>query len=192
MRIQQTCATVEEAITVAREYNWGSSLRWQVLLADAYGDAAVMSAGPDGEITFTRKPERDGYLASTNFNRANTDNHFDGSYPCWRYEKATGMLERIEREEDLTVDYFKSILDSVHVEGAVGNTLYSNVFDLRKGLIYLYYWHQFDEVVVLDVSEELAKGTQPTRLRELFSAETVERAADEFARYQRRGRPLSH
>ncbi len=185
-RIQQTCATVEEAIAAAREYNWGSSLRWQVLLADASGDAAVMSAGPDGEITFTRKPAGDGYLASTNFNRANTENYFDGLYPCWRYEKATEMLERIEREEDLTVDYFRSILDSVHVEGAAHNTLYSNVFDLRNGLIYLYYWHQFDEVVVLDVAEELAKATRPTRLRELFSAETVERASEEFARYQRR------
>jgi len=187
-RIQQTCATVEEAIAVAKEYNWGSSLRWQVLLADVSGDAAVMSAGPDGEITFTRKPDGDDYLVSTNFNRANTDN---GTYPCWRYEKATEMLERIEREEDLTVDYFKSILDSVHVEGAVGNTLYSNVFDLRNGLIYLYYWHQFDEVVVLNVAEELATTTQPMRLRDLFSTETVERASEEYSRYQRGRRPSS-
>ena len=187
-RILQTCATVEEAIAVAKEYNWGSSLRMQVLLADASGDAAVMSAGPDGEITFTRKPDGDDYLVSTNFNRANTDN---GTYPCWRYEKATEMLERIEREEDLTVDYFKSILDSVHVEGAVGNTLYSNVFDLRNGLIYLYYWHQFDEVVVLNVAEELATTTQPMRLRDLFSTETVERASEEYSRYQRGRRPSS-
>jgi serine/threonine-protein kinase len=188
-RIQQTCATVEEAITVARSYNWGDSIRWQVLLADATGDAVVISAGPNGELAFTRKPQGDGYLVSTNFNRANPDNAFDGSYPCWRYDKATEMLERIEAEADLTVDYFRSILDAVHIEGAVGNTLYSNVFDLRQGLIYLYHWHQFDEVAVLNVAEELARAPSPTRIRDLFSKETVERAAEEHLRYQKSHRP---
>lgn len=131
-KIQQTCATVEEAITLAKKHNWGTSLRWQVLLADATGDAVVISAGPDGELAFTRKPEGDGYLASTNFNRANPKNTYKGSYPCWRYNKAVEMLEKIEDEKDLTVDYFRSILAAAHVEGAVGNTLYSNVFDLMK------------------------------------------------------------
>lgn len=188
-RIQQTCATVEEAIAVARSHDWGSSLRWQVLLADATGDAVVISAGPNGELAFTRKPQGDGYLVSTNFNRANPDNAFDDSYPCWRYDKATEMLERIEAEADLTVDYFRSILDAVHIEGAVGNTLYSNVFDLRQGLIYLYHWHQFDEVAVLNVAEELARAPSPTRINDLFSKETVERAAEEHLRYQKSHRP---
>ncbi|NIM49341.1 MAG: hypothetical protein GTO22_08800 [Gemmatimonadales bacterium] len=187
-RIQQTCATVEDAIAVAKSYNWGRSLRWQVLLADATGDAAVISAGPDGELAFTRKPIGDGFLVSTNFNRANPRNAFGDSYPCWRYEKAVEMLERIDEEADLTVDYFRSILDAVHIEGAVGNTLYSNVFDLRNGLIYLYHWHQFDEVAVLNVAEELAKAPPPTQIRDLFSRETVERAAEEHLRYKRRPR----
>ena len=66
-KIQQTCATVEEAIALAKKHNWGTSLRWQVLLADATGDAVVISAGSDGELAFTRKPKGDVYLVSTNF-----------------------------------------------------------------------------------------------------------------------------
>ncbi len=183
--IHETCATVEEAVAVARQHNWGTSLRWQVLLADATGDAVVISAGSDGELAFTRKPPGDGYLASTNFNRANPGNAYNRGR-CWRYDTAVRMLGRIESEADLTVEYFASILDSVHVESATGNTLYSNVFDLKHGLVHLYYWHQFDEVVTLDVAEELAQGSRTTRLRDLFSEETVKRADDEFRRYQER------
>jgi Tol biopolymer transport system component len=187
-KIHQTCATVEEAITLIKKHNWGSSLRWQVLLADATGDAVVVSAGPDKELAFTRKPRRDGFLVSTNFNRANPKNTYRGGYPCWRYNKAVEMLEKIKDEKDLTVDYFKSILDACHVEGPVSNTLYSNVFDLKNGVIYLYYWHQFYETAVLKVAEEIAKNKPPTRIKELFSQETVKRADDEFQKYKKKNR----
>jgi predicted choloylglycine hydrolase len=185
-KLYQTCETVEDAIALAKKHNWGSSLRWQVLLADATGDAAVMSAGPDGELAFTRKPKGDGFLVSTNFNRANPKNTYRGGYPCWRYEKAVEMLGKIKSEEDLTVDYFKSILDACHVKGPGSNTLYSNVFDLKNGIIYLNHWHQFDETAVLKVADEIAKNKPPTRIKELFSQETVKRAEDEFQGYRKK------
>jgi len=142
--------------------------------------------GRDGELAFTRKPRGDGYLVSTNFNLANPKNTFVGSYPCWRYNKADEMLKRIKDEKDLTVDYFRSILDAVHVEGAVGNTLYSNVYDLKNGVIYLYYWHQFHVVATLKVAEVIAKKSSPTPIRALFSEETVKRADDEHQKYRKK------
>lgn len=184
-RIQQICATVEEAISLVKKYNWGMSLSWQVMLADAKGDAVVISAGPDGELAFTRKSLGDGYLVSTNFNLANPKNTFEGSYPCWRYDKADEMLKRIRVEKDITVDYFRSILDAVHIEGAIGNTLYSYVFDLRNGVIYLYYWHQFYEVATLKVTEVIAKKPSPTRIETLFSEKTVKQAEDEHQKYKK-------
>ncbi|MBN1273264.1 MAG: hypothetical protein JXB26_13435 [Candidatus Aminicenantes bacterium] len=185
-KIYQNCVTVEEAIKLAKNHNWGSSLRWQVLLADATGDAVVLSAGPDGEIAFTRKPKGDGYLVSTNFNRANPKNTYRGGYPCWRYDKASAMLEKMIKEKDLSVDACKSILDACHVEGAVGNTLYSNVFDLKNGVIYLYYWHQFGEVAVLKVADVIAENPSPTLIKTFFLPETVKRAEDEFLGYKKK------
>jgi hypothetical protein len=38
------------AIKTATGYNWGSSVSWQVLLADATGDGVVIRAGPDGAV----------------------------------------------------------------------------------------------------------------------------------------------
>jgi len=184
--IMKEAATVEEAIDIARRYhryNWGLPMKYQVFLADATGDAVVISTGSEDELAFTRKQEGDGYLVSTNFNQGNPENRY-GDLPCWRYDTATMMLREIQSEEDLTVCHFRSILDAVHVEGAATNTIYSNVFDLRDGVIYLYHWHQFDEVVTLNVAQELARAPSPTRIRDLFSQETVTQAQKEHLRYQ--------
>jgi hypothetical protein len=183
--IMKKAATVEEAIDIASRYkraNWGLPLKYQIILADAAGDAVVISAGPNGELAFTRKKQGDGYLVSTNFNRANPKNAY--SYPCWRYDKAVKMLEKIESENDLTVEYFKSILDAVHGEGPSHNTLYSNIYDLRHGIVYLYHWHQFDEVVTLDVAEQLAGGASRGRIKDLFSKETIDKALSEYQGYK--------
>jgi hypothetical protein len=178
-RIMGESASVEEAIASAQGYNWGGTLSFQVLFADATGDAVIISAGPDGELAFTRKPEGNGYLVGTSSRRANPDNRYSGP-PCWRYDKSVEMLSQIESQADLTAGYAQSILDAVHVEGAKENTLYSNVFDLRNGAIYLTYWHQFGEVVTLDVEEQINAVGSPVPLRELFSNETVQRAEEEY------------
>jgi hypothetical protein len=182
--IMKKCSTVKEAIQMAKRYNWGDSLKWQIHLADAGGDAVVISAGSDGELAFSRKPTGNGYLVSTNFNLANRKNAY--SYPCRRYNTAVRMLDTIDSSKKLTVDYCRSILDAVHVEGASSNTLYSNVIDLKNGMIHLYHWHQWDEVVTLDIAEQLAKGSRRGRISDLFSSETIEKASDEHQRYQKK------
>jgi hypothetical protein len=197
MTIQERCATVEEAIALAKQRDWGTTLRWQVLLADSTGDAVVVSAGADGKLAFTRKPAGNGYNVITNWNRANPENTFDGSYPCQRYNKVVEMLGAIKNEEELTVDLFRSVLEATHIEGAVGNTEYSNVIDLKKGLIHLYHWHQYEESAIIHVAEEIAKHASkaqnadpgrrqptPTSIRDLFSPETVKRAEDEHRGYK--------
>ncbi len=114
--------------------------------------------------------------------RANPDNRL-GSYPCLRDEKATEMLSRLQGESDLTIAALRSIVDAVHMQGPGINTLYSNLMDLRWGIVYLYYWHQYGEMVTLDVAKELAEATKPTPLRDLFARATVEQAESERRNY---------
>ena len=184
-RIQQSCATVEEAITVAKSYNWGGTLTYQIHLADATGDAVVISAGPEGELAFTRKADGINYLLSTNFNLANTDNSFEDSYPCWRYIRADQKLKEIKNDSD--VNHIRYILDAAHIESGLGNTLYSYICDLVNGKIYLYYWHQFEEVAILDVAEEIKKNSDPTLIKTLFSKELIDKTRKELEQYQNEG-----
>lgn len=173
-------ATVAEAIEIANRYqrkNWypnSGEISYQVNLADATGDAVVISVDKNGELAFTRKEKGTHYLISTNFNKANPENALE--YPCPRYDTAEEILQSIKTENDLTIDIFKSLLNSVHVEGIFNNTLYSNIFDLKNGVVYLYHWHQFEEVAMLNVAEELAKGEVYGRIADLFSTGTVDNA----------------
>jgi predicted choloylglycine hydrolase len=184
--IMQKCATVEEAIRMAKSYDWSQSfggvLRGQFMLADSTGDAVVISADQNGEIAFTRKPNGDGYFVSTNFNRAYPENKF-GSGQCERYSTATKMLESAFEQEKISVEILTDVLNEVHEEGRNLNTLYSNIFDLKKGKIYLYYWHQFDEVFEINVANWISLKTEPTPIENLFKKETVDKANTEFKRY---------
>ncbi|HSR34064.1 MAG TPA: DUF4396 domain-containing protein [Anaerolineae bacterium] len=175
----ERAATVDEAIELLSGFSWGS-MGGQIHIADATGAAAVMSAGADGELTFTRKEQGDGYLVSTNFNLAYPQN---GSEPCWRYNTATRMLDVIFERSVLDVEQLRMVLDAVHQEGPSFNTVYSNIFDLRQGVIYLYHWYQFDEAVVLDVEEWLTQDALSGRIRSLFSQETVDEAAAAYDYY---------
>ena len=191
--IMQKCATVGEAIEMAKSYDWSQSfggiLRGQFLLADATGDAVVISSDQNGEIVFTRKLHGDGYLVSTNFNRAFPDNKF-GSGHCWRYETATNMFDKFIKEDSISTDLLVNVLDAVHEEGNNLNTLYSNIFDLKQGIFYLYHWHQFDQEVSINVSDWINSKPEPLRIESLFNEETVSKANEEYKSYQNRKKKI--
>jgi hypothetical protein len=183
IQILQECATVEEVIEWVQEHQWHEQMHDQLHFADATGDAVVISAGPDGKVAFTRKPQGDSFLVSTNFNLANPST---GSYPCWRYDRAEELLKDIDNWEDLTAERAASVLDAVHVESATSWTIMSVVGDLPRGLVYVYLFHQFDAPIVLDVAEEIAGDRNPGPLRDLFPPETLNQVDQAYQRLMER------
>jgi hypothetical protein len=183
IHILHQCATVEEVIGWVKAHQWHSYMHDQMQFADATGDAVIISAGKDGELAFTRKPRGDSFLVSTNFNVANPTNGY--GYPCWRYDRATKQLSAlVQQEGKLTAQDATGVLDAVHVEGGSSWTLESLVADLPNGIVYLYYFHQFDKPVVLNVAEEIANPRPPGPLSKLFPEEVRQEAA---LRYQHAG-----
>lgn len=176
--IMETCTNISEVIATAQQYNWYSQhsvLKYQLHFADRFGDAVILSPGFDGEINFTRKSLGDGYLVSTNYNLS----YGNQSDWCWRYDTAVVMLNTITDNEGLSIEFCRDILDSVHQEGDYVNTLYSNIFDLKKKMIYLYYHSQFkEEVAEVNVTEKLSSGVyQNIPLIDLFSPKVIDRAS---------------
>jgi hypothetical protein len=181
IHILHECATVEEVIEWVNTHQWHSYMHDQMQFADASGDAVIISAGADGEVVFTRKPHGDGFLVSTNFNVANPSNGF--SYPCWRYDKATKQLGQfVSQPGELTAREAAAVLDAVHVEGGSSWTLESLLADLPNGVVYLYYFHQFDKPIILNVADEIATVRAPGPLSRLFPQEVQQEAT---RRYQR-------
>jgi len=149
-------ANVSEAIAFLNNVYWEGPVWFQWFFADTSGDMVIVSPGPDGELAFTRKEAgEDGFLTQTNFNRVTNDSE-PGGFPCWRYDISTEMLGEINNEENLTFEAMDSVLEAVHFNKQGSFTGYSNAFDPKNQLLHLTFLAQFDDTVVINVTEELA------------------------------------
>jgi len=145
---------VAEVLALLGKYDRGFLSKAQLLFADRTGDAAVV----EGNAT-VRKQGR--FLVSTNFRASKTSGAQAG---CDRHRIASRMLGE---PGEPTVELCRRVLAATHQESPAA-TLYSNVYDLRKGLVYLYHFHDFENMVVIDVAAELRKGAHGVELSLLF------------------------
>lgn len=179
IQIMHECSNVEEVIRWANLHQHYPYMHDQLHFADATGDAVIISAGKDGEMVFTRKPQGDGFLVSTNFNVANTSNSY--GYPCWRYEKASELMKRlISREGPVTYKDARDVMDAVHVSGGSSWTIETMLADLVHGDVYIYYFYQYDRPVVLNVKYELSHPREPGALSKLFPEDVRKEAARRY------------
>jgi len=179
MQIMHECATVEEVVEWVRNHRHLPYMHDQMHFADATGDAVIISAGEDGEMVFTRKPPGDGFLVSTNFNVANPSNSY--SYPCWRYDKAQELLGLlVEKEGPVSFRDLTAIMDAVHEEKGASWTIETMVVDLTNGIVYVYYFFQYDRPVVLNVEDELSNPREPGPLSRLFPEDVQKEAARRY------------
>jgi hypothetical protein len=180
--ILKQAATVEDAIRIARDFDFGDSMIVQIHIADAGGDAVVIGPGRDGEIAFTRKPAGNGYLLSTNFNLAIPE---DGPVD-FRWDTATAMLDKLRGSQSLTPEFAAGILEAVHLRTLTTHTLHSNVIDLKNGEIYMYYMSQYNQAIKLDIAGELAQGQRVVETRSLFPADTSQVGDASYHRFETR------
>ena len=134
------CATVEEAIRLLGKL--AGADRAVFLFADEHGDAAAIE--PDGVVR-----KKDWFFVQTNFYQSRIP---PGAESCERFKIARRMLE--DSRGDISVDLFRRILAATHQEGG-STTQYSNIFDLKARVMYLYHFHNFENVVRIDLAEEL-------------------------------------
>jgi hypothetical protein len=178
MQIMHECSTVTEVIEWVNKHQRFPYMHDQLHFADKTGDAVIISAGKSGEMVFTRKTPGEGFLVSTNFNVANPSNGF--VYPCWRYDKANELLgQLIDKEEPLNFNDVTKVMDAVHQEGASW-TIETLVADLTNGIIYLYYFYQYENSVIINVKDELANPREAGPLSKLFPEDIQHEAARRY------------
>jgi len=146
------CKNVGEVLAFLKDHDY--AFRSQALIADAAGRSLVLNAGIIVEKTGS-------YQINTNFNICNLK---DRNFNCWRYELAE---KELSTAKGISIDYFKKLLKSTSQEGKTG-TLYSNIFDLKRGLVYVYLYRNFDEVYIIDLNKELSKGYRVEALSSHF------------------------
>ncbi|WP_400075670.1 effector binding domain-containing protein [Winogradskyella sp. R77965] len=148
------CKTVDEALNYLEKYQYESSTN-QILLADATGNSVVVNR--DAIL----KRGNEDYQLITNFNACDISS---SNYDCRRFEI---INEGLSSSSHISKDLFKSLLSRTHQEGT-HPTQYSYVFDLKRGIIHLYSFHNYQNEITINVSKELTKGFSMKNLKELF------------------------
>ncbi len=148
------CATVEEALAYLDQYHWTAMERACLILSDASGASAILEGD---EILY----KQGRYQVLTNFYQSKTTAKEIG---CTRFQIATEMLQA---EAEISVDLFRRVLSAVRQEGRA-QTVYSNIYDLKRQLVYLYHFHDFEHVIEIDLEAELEKGSRALYIPDLF------------------------
>jgi len=154
----EECATVEEVILLYTEFytpHWQGHSMW----ADRLGNSVIIEYG-EKDVVFLRKEQ--GYQVMTNFYLSDSTNLRWAN--CHRFKAITEILKN---GKELSVELMTSSLEASHKEGLTP-TLFSNVYDLKKGEIYVYHFHYYGEFVRFNLAEELEKGDQYLELPSLF------------------------
>ena len=138
-----------------------------------FGDRTGASAIIEGDAVL---PIRGRYQVVTNFRQSE---HPGGEgYECHRFRVANAMLAA---QPAVGVEEVRRVLAATHSEGQ-DPTVYSYIADLVRGVVYLYHFHNFENVVVLDVAKELEKGAHVYDLPEMFPKTVAAMTFDYLAR----------
>ena len=154
-KVIEECANIEEALEVFENYYCEDQYKAQYLVGDSTGNSIIVEG--DNII-----PGHDDYQVLTNFYQSHPEL---GGHPCWRYETAVDMLSS---SYELTTYFIGSILEATHQEGKYP-TQYSNIYDLKNCEVYLFYYHNYEEFIKIDLIKELNKGYRSFDIPGLFS-----------------------
>jgi len=154
-KIIEECTSIEDAIFIFSKQYCEDQYKAQYLVGDSKFNSIIVEG--DSIISM-----QDNYLILTNFYHSNPQL---GGSPCWRYDTA---MEMIANSENLTTYLAGSILAATHQEGKYP-TQYSQIYDLKNCQIYLFYYHNYEEFIVIDLKEELKKGYRSFDIPLLFA-----------------------
>ena len=149
------CADISEAIEVFSNYYCEDQYKAQYLVGDSKHNSMIVEGDSIIEM-------EDNYLILTNFYHSNPEL---GGYPCWRYNTANEMLAG---NDNCTTYLIGSVLSATHQEGKYP-TQYSQIYDLQNCQIYLFYYHNYEEFILIDLRKELDHGYRSFDIPGLFS-----------------------
>lgn len=151
------CDAVACVIDLFSTYHIYDTWYFSFMFGDAHGDSVIFEPGG-----FLLKEGT--YQIATNFYQTTTDPDNCNHEACQRFRTARAVLESAPT---LSVETIRDALDAVHFNTG-SPTLYSNVYDLTNNRIHLYYFHDYETEVIIDINEELAKGYHEAALGDLF------------------------
>lgn len=152
--IMKNCSDVYQVKAVLEKY----SICWSAILYFVDKTGNYLVADNDSLIIGSKK----NYI-QTNF-------HPWEKTDCWRYNAAYKLLNN---SYEFSVNFCNKAAKAMHQEFSIGGTQYTNIVDLDQGLIYLYFYRDFNNVKCFNIKEELKKGKRVIYIPDLFPDNTL-------------------
>ena len=153
--VMANCKTVAEVVAVFEKYDLSFLTHAMLMFGDQFGDSVIIEGDEFLRIKGDHQVVTNFYQSLTPLEKCN----------CDRYKSA---IKALGRGEPISVKTCRDLLAKTQQNGRAP-TQYSNVYDLKKGLVYLYHFQNFEEVVCINLREELEKGPHEIDLPTLFS-----------------------
>ena len=157
------CRTVDDVVRLFEQYDRSFLDSGVLMFADKSGgavaieqDAIVRKNGP--------------WFVQTNFRQSTTP---ESAISCPRFLTATRMLK--EMAGCASIDGFRRVLAATSVEGQYP-TLYSNLYELDKGVMHLYYFRDFEHPRTFRLADELMLGAHSIEMASFFPDNAPARA----------------
>ena len=155
--IMKSCATIDDVRKYLIQYNLSGLETSMFFFVDKTGRYLVA----EGDSLITGNKEC--YLVS-NFHPSQVKD--ESEVPIAFYQKGRRFLEN---HRDTTISFCASVMDTMHQEKDWGGgTIYTNLYDLNEGTIYLYYFHDYTHVVKFNLNHELEKADYSLVIPDLF------------------------
>ncbi len=159
-----TCETIAEIKELYDKYYHPWLSTGQSFFTDRFGNSAIF----EGDTVIYKTKD---YQICTNFYQSDPESGIEYNfYPCRRYDL---LKKELENASTYSVDFVRGLLEKVHVENQESphgpiSSVYSLIIDQNARKIYVYNLHDFENVRVLDIDEELKKSAQRMSLDDLF------------------------
>jgi hypothetical protein len=156
--IMQTCRNVEDVKKALEPYDYYFFRRGMLLFVDSTGKYLVVE--PD-----TLVEGNDPKYVLSNFCPSIT--HDLNEVKIKRYRRGVKFLEG---KSVASLETSVGMMDTMHeCRAKIGDgTLYTTIYDLNEGKIYLYFYHDYKRKMQFDLKKELAKGDHTFKIPALF------------------------
>jgi hypothetical protein len=114
--------------------------------------------------------DNDSLIIGSKKNYIQTNFHPWEKTNCWRYDVADSLLNN---SYEYSVNFCNKVAKAMHQEFLIGGTQYTYIADLNEGLIYLYFYRDFNEVKCFNIKEELKKGKRVIYIPDLFPDNSI-------------------
>ena len=156
LHAMRTMSAVEEVKAYYEKLDLSAMARYQLVYIDKSGTYLIiegdeMILGEDSEKTFS------------NFYYSQTSSINEVQLPYYQ----NGIKFIGSSSSQITLDYCSNVMKNM-AQADITATQYSTIYDLEEMKVRVYYYHDFNEYVELDLKEEFKKEDYKVKMADLF------------------------